>query len=337
MDYVSPALSSRVSVSGTIRDYWFVVKPGILVGNLASVTAGFLLASRGSVDIAMLLATVLGVGLIVASACVLNNCIDRDIDCLMVRTRGRALAKGRMSPRTAVTYALVLGLGGGLLLATADNRLSLAIVVCGFAVYTGLYSLYLKRNSASAPLVGSLAGAAPPLAGYCAVSNHFDAGALILLSIFGLWQMPHFYAIAIYRLEDYAAAAIPVLPVKKGVLAAKRHIIGYILAFTAAALMLTFGGYTGYCYLAVALVLGLIWLSVAWAAYKTPDDRLWVRELFVCSLVIIFILNIMMSVDSVPRPAVGGRSGAPFASPSAAVHCISHHPPPMATKSCALS
>ncbi len=293
-------------MSGTIRNYWLVIKPGILFGNLVSVTGGFLLASRGSVDILMLLATVAGVGLVVASACVLNNCIDRDIDRLMVRTRNRVLAKGLMSPQAAISYALVLGIGGGLLLVTADNRLSFAVVMCGFAVYAGFYSLYLKRRSASAPLVGSLAGAAPPLAGYCAVSNHFDAGALILLLIFSLWQMPHFYAIAISRLEDYVAAAIPVLPAREGVPAAKRHIIGYILAFTAATLMLTFCGYAGYCYLAVALALGLVWLSVAWAAYKAPDDRPLVRKVFLCSLAIIFILNIMMSVDfttpSAPAP-----------------------------------
>lgn len=292
-------------MGGMIRNYWLVIKPGILFGNLVSVTGGFLLASRGSVDIAMLLATVAGVGMAVASACVLNNCIDRDIDRLMARTHKRVLAKGLMSPQSAVSYALVLGVGGGALLVATDSRLSFAIVVCGYVVYAGLYSLYLKRSSASAPLFGSLAGAAPPVAGYCAVSHHFDAGALILLLIFALWQVPHFYAIAIYRLEDYVAAAIPVLPSKEGVSAAKRHIIGYILAFTFATLMLTFGGYAGYCYLAVALALGLVWLSVAWAAYKASDDRPWMRQLFLCSLAIIFILNVMMSVDFLTPAAPG--------------------------------
>lgn len=284
-------------MSGMIRNYWLVIKPGILFGNLVSVTGGFLLASRGSVEIAMLLSTVAGVGMVVASACVLNNCIDRGIDRLMARTRRRVLANGLMSPQSAVSYALVLGVGGGALLLATDSRLSLAIVLCGFVVYAGLYSLYLKRRSATAPLVGSLAGAAPPVAGYCAATHHFDAGALILLLIFALWQVPHFYAIAIYRLEDYVAAAVPVLPIKKGVSVAKKHIIGYILAFTSATLMLTFCGYAGYYYFAVALSLGLVWLSVAWAAYKAHDDRPWMRQLFLCSLAIIFILNVMMSVD----------------------------------------
>ena len=99
-----------------------------------------------------------------------------------------------------------------------------------------------------------------PLPRYCAVSGRFDAGALLLLLIFSLWQMPHCYAIAIFRRDDYAAADIPVVPVTRGIPAAKRHIMGYAGAFVAATLMLTFGGYTGYGYLAVAVILGLFWL-----------------------------------------------------------------------------
>ena len=112
-------------------------------------------------------------------------------------------------------------------------------MLAGLVIYVGVYSLYLKRNSVYGALIGSLAGAAPPLAGYCAVTGRFDLGAVILLSIFSLWQMPHCYAIAVFRFDDYTAAAIPVLPVKQGTAAAKKHIVGYILAFMAATLMLT--------------------------------------------------------------------------------------------------
>ena len=122
--------------------------------------------------------------------------------------------------------------------------------------------------------------------------------------IFSLWQIPHSYAIAIFRFKDYSAAAIPVLPVKQGMPAAKKHIVGYILAFMAAALMLTFGGYTGYRYLAVAAALGLSWLYLAWSGYKTSDDRLWAKKLFVFSILTIFVLSVMMSIDfTAPPPA----------------------------------
>jgi len=284
-------------MADVIKKYFLVTKPGIVFGNLVTAAGGFLLASRGRIDIDDLLPTVIGIALVVASGCVFNNCIDRNLDRKMDRTRNRILVQGLMSPKAAVFYASLLGMAGIPLLWAATNILSVAVVLAGFAVYVGLYSLYLKRHSIYGSLIGSLAGAAPPLAAYCAVRNRFDMEALILLSIFSLWQMPHCYAIAIFRLQDYTAAAIPVLPLKQGIPAAKKHIVGYILAFMAASLMLTFGGYTGYSYLAVAAVLGLLWLYMAWSGCKTSDDRLWAKKMLVFSILNIFVLSVMMSID----------------------------------------
>ena len=118
-----------------------------------------------------------------------------------------------------------------------------------------------------------------------------------MLSIFSLWQMPHCYAIAVFRFDDYTAAAIPFLPVRQGTAAAKKHIVGYILAFMAATLMLTVGGTPVTAPLAVATVLGLSWLSMAWSGYKPSDERLWARKLFIFSILTIFILSVMMSID----------------------------------------
>jgi protoheme IX farnesyltransferase len=280
-----------------IKKYLFVIKPGIVFGNLITAAGGFLLASRGHIHILALLSTLIGISLFVACACVFNNCIDRNTDRKMLRTCNRVIARGIMSRKTAVFYASLLGLAGIALLWAATNILSVAVVLAGFMVYVGLYSLYLKRRSVYGSLIGSLAGAAPPLAGYCAVSNRFDMEALILLSIFILWQLPHCYAIAIFRFQDYAAASIPVLPVKQGIPAAKKHIVGYILAFMVASLMLTFSGYTGYTYLAVVAVLGLSWLVMAWSGYRTSNERLWAKKLLVVSILNIFVLSVMMSID----------------------------------------
>ncbi len=297
MDHVSPQLPPDVNMHGMLRNYWSIIKPGIIFGNMISVLGGFFLASRGSVDVALLMSTVAGISLVIASACVLNNCLDKDLDRLMVRTRDRVLAKGLITPKTAVIYAFVLCVGGIVLLHATTNVLCLSLVLTGFAIYVVVYSLYLKRHSVYAPVIGSLAGAMPPLAGYCAVNNHFDMGAVILLSIFSIWQIPHFYSIAMFRLDDYAAAAIPVFPVKHGVAATKKQIVVCILAFIVAAAMLTFDGYTGYRYLAVALATGMVWLLVAWRAYRASDDQRWARALFACSIVTIFILSVMMSFD----------------------------------------
>ena len=283
---------------GRLRPYLLATKPGIVLGNMVSIVGAFFLASRGSVDLALLLATLLGVSLVVASACVFNNVIDRDIDGKMQRTRNRALVQGLISPLAALAYASVLGLLGSALLLAKTNLLAVAVALAGMVIYLGAYSLYLKRHSVHATLIGSLSGAAPPLAAYCAVRNQLDLEALLLLLMFSLWQMPHAYAIAIFRLRDYRAASIPVLPVKRGIALTKRHMLAYILAFTTAALMLTVCGYTGIAYFALALALGAYWVrSVGFE--KSTDDQTWARKQFVFSILIITALSVTMALDFV--------------------------------------
>ena len=280
-----------------IKQYLQVTKPGIIFGNLISVVGGFLLASKGSIDYPLFLATLLGVSLVVASGCVFNNYIDRDIDKKMERTKNRVLVKGLIAPSVTLVYATVLGIAGFVLLYIGANPLAMWRAVMGFVVYVGVYSLYMKRHSVYGTLIGSLSGAAPPVIGYCAVTNEFDAGALILLAIFSLWQMPHSYAIAIFRFKDYQAANIPVLPVVKGISVAKNHITVYIVAFMVATLMLTLGGYAGYKYLIVAAAVSVWWLGMALRGYKAENDSVWARKLFVFSIVAITSLSVMMSID----------------------------------------
>ncbi|KAB1579908.1 heme o synthase [Serratia marcescens] len=280
-----------------IKQYLQVTKPGIIFGNLISVVGGFLLASKGSIDYPLFLATLVGVSLVVASGCVFNNYIDRDIDKKMERTKNRVLVKGLIAPSVTLVYATALGIVGFALLYIAANPLAMWLAVMGFVVYVGVYSLYMKRHSVYGTLIGSLSGAAPPVIGYCAVTNEFDAGALILLAIFSLWQMPHSYAIAIFRFKDYQAANIPVLPVVKGISVAKNHITVYILAFMIATLMLALVGYAGYKYLIVAAAVSVWWLGMALRGYKTENDSVWARKLFVFSIVAITSLSVMMSID----------------------------------------
>ncbi|WP_241579626.1 heme o synthase [Rosenbergiella nectarea] len=281
-----------------IKQYLQVTKPGIIFGNLISVIGGFLLASKGSIDFRLFFASLIGVSLVVASGCVYNNVIDRDIDHKMERTKNRVLVKGLISTKVSLAYATLLGIAGFAVLYFGANPLAMWLAVMGFVVYVGVYSLYMKRNSVYGTLIGSLSGAAPPVIGYCAVTGNFDAGALILLAIFSLWQMPHSYAIAIFRFKDYQAANIPVLPVVKGISVAKNHITLYIIAFMVATLMLSLGGYAGYKYLVVAAAVSLWWLGMALSGYKSEnDDRVWARKLFVFSIVAITALSVMMSVD----------------------------------------
>ena len=139
-----------------------------------------------------------------ASACVFNNYIDRQVDKKMERTKNRALVTGLISGRNAILFATLLGLIGNLILFLYTNLLTVFVAGLGFFVYVVLYSLW-KCRTIYGTAIGSIAGAVPPVVGYCAVSNHFDAGALILFAMMVLWQMPHFFAIALLHFDDYAA------------------------------------------------------------------------------------------------------------------------------------
>jgi protoheme IX farnesyltransferase len=150
----------------------------------------------------------------------------------------------------------------------------------------------------------------PPVIGYCAVSGHFDLAAALLFVIFSLWQMPHSYAIAILHLNDYAAAGIPVLPVKEGIATAKKHIVFYIIAFSLAALMLGICGYAGTAYLVVTAGLGGAWLYMALSGYHVSNERAWARKMFLFSIICIMALSVMMSLDYKIRPS-GARTAAP--------------------------
>ncbi len=275
-----------------LKNYYSLAKPGIIFGNAITVIAGFALASRGHFNFGLLLATLVGLSFVIASGGVFNNYIDRDIDAMMERTKNRVLVRRLVSGKNAIVYGICFGLIGFIVLALYANFLTVSVAMTGFFVYVVLYSLWCKRDSVYGPVVGSIAGAVPPVVGYCAVTNSLDAGAAILFFILVFWQMPHFYAIAIYRADEYAAASVPVLPVEKGIHSTKIQVLLYVIAFDIAALMPTIFGYIGYAYFTVAGLLGLAWLGFAIKGFWATDDKLWARKMFVFSLVVLMVLCI---------------------------------------------
>lgn len=277
-------------------NYLLITKPGIILGNLITVAAGFLLASKGTIDIWLFLATMLGLTFIMASACVLNNYIDRPLDKKMSRTKNRALVTGLITGKSAILFAIILEVIGTGILFEYTNLLTVGVATVGFIVYVFLYSMW-KSKTVYGTAIGSVAGAVPPLVGYCAVSNTFDAGAAILFAILILWQMPHFFAIAMFNIKDYTAAGIPVLPIEKGAYETKVHMVLYIVAFIAAAALLTVFNYTGYIYLVVAVTLGLAWLVLCLEGFKTNNDHKWAKQMFRLSLVIIAAISLAIPFD----------------------------------------
>ncbi|MCL1064250.1 heme o synthase [Shewanella benthica] len=299
-------LSMSAKLKSRLQAYVQVTKPGIIMGNLISVAGGFLLAAKGNVDLTLMFTTMIGLSLVVASGCAINNCIDRDIDAKMQRTRNRVTVTGKLSVRAVMIYGISLGVIGFGMLAIFTNSLAVLFAAIGYLVYVGVYSLYMKRHSVYGTLVGSFSGAVPPVVGYCAVRGEMDAGAVILLLMFSLWQMPHSYAIAIFRFDDYAAANIPVLPVAEGITKAKLHIVLYIAVFALVAALLPLAGYTGIAFMAVTFATSLWWLAMALRGYRHGINlQSWARQVFGFSIVTITALSVTMALDFqsvVPTP-----------------------------------
>jgi protoheme IX farnesyltransferase len=279
-----------------ISAYYRLTKPGIIRGNIMTAAASFLLASGRHIDLWLLLATLAGVALVIASACVCNNYIDRDIDKKMARTKNRALVTGSISPTQAFVFAGVLGLGGFALL-VQTNALTVWLGVIAFVSYVVLYGI-AKRRGPYGTLVGSLPGAMSITAGYTAVSKSFDRGALLVFLVLVTWQMPHFYAIATYRLKEYKAARLPVLPAVKGIERTKKSMLLFMLLFTLATLALFVFDYTGWTYLVVMLAADAAWLRLGLKGFSTKDNDKWARKVFGFSLLVLLVFSLMISLEA---------------------------------------
>lgn len=284
-----------------LKRYISITKPGIIVGNLISVAAGFFLAAKTEPASFVLLAvTLLGVGLVIASGCVVNNIFDRDIDQKMARTQQRDLVKGTINIDVAFVYALALLLSGTVLLYQLANPLAAVVVLLGYVFYVFFYTMWYKRTSVYGTLVGSLSGAVPPLVGYLAVTNYISLEAMLLFTMFCLWQMPHSYAIAMFRMKDYRDANIPVLPLQAGIYKAQRHMKAYVVAFGLVSLALFLLGSAGYEYLAVSALVCLMWTRVTFRPIDERNYVHWSKSVFKASLLVVMSVSGVLGLELIP-------------------------------------
>lgn len=270
-----------------------------MFGNAITVAAGYLLAARGQIDWWLLVAVFVGSTLVIASACVTNNILDRDIDAKMERTKKRPSVSGQVSVNHSIILALILGLAGLAILLAFTNILVVGLGLIGFIDYVWFYGAWSKRKSVHGTLVGSISGAIPVLAGYVAVTNQIDLGAVLAFLAVFLWQQPEFYSIALYRRNEYAAAGVPVISVVKGAVSTKKQILVYLAAFALVCVALTSFGYTGYTFLAVMSAHNLYWLWLGMSNFTTLSDDKWGRTMFRQAMISILLLSIMMSVGSI--------------------------------------
>lgn len=280
----------------SLRAYVGLTKPGIVMGNGITAAGGFFFAMKGTLDVARFLAMLVGLSFVIASGCVYNNYSDRQADAKMKRTQGRALVQGVLPLADVLRFALGLGVIGFWILAQHTNLLTAALAFFGFFNYVVLYG-WSKYRTVYGTLIGSISGAIPPVVGYAAVKGQLDLASGLLFAILVLWQMPHFYAIAIYRLEEYRAASIPVLPAVVGIAKTKVHMIVYLMAFVSVSLLPTWLGYAGRTYGVGMGLLGLLWLGLCVRSLWSQAEGKSARELFLFSLVVITAFSALISID----------------------------------------
>jgi len=282
----------------TFKRYYQLTKPGILSTNVLTAIAGYLFGSEWQIDVPLLLGVIIGTGLVIASACVFNNYIDRNIDVEMARTRRRALASGQVSTSHALAFGAILLVLGFASLVACTTPLVTAIGAIGFIDYVVLYG-YTKRHTSHGTLVGTISGGASLVAGYAAASGQLNMTAWWLFVLMVGWQMPHFYALAIRSKDDYQRAGLAMLPVVKGLRRTKLEIFLYAILFIVAALVLSATGAAGWVFAIGMTALGGWWLGIILRGWHDADSNAWALRVFKFSLVIILLMPVVIAFGSV--------------------------------------
>ena len=284
------------------KDYLELTKPRVVALMILTSLIGMLLAVPGMVPLDVLIFGNLGIALVAGSAAAVNHYVDRRIDVHMARTQNRPLATGRLSSAEALGFAAVLGIIGTAILVVFANVLTALLTIAALVGYAVIYTLYLKRATPQNIVIGGLAGAAPPLLGWVAVTGEVHPYSLLLVLIIFAWTPPHFWAFAVHRQEDYAKAEIPMLPVTYGEKYTVFNILLYTLLLLVVSLLPYVFGMFGWIYLVGALLLGsrfLYWAIVMIMGKKQGSGM----KTFQYSIWYLMILFVVMLTDHYLLPA----------------------------------
>lgn len=280
----------------TWRDYLGLCKLRVVLLMLITAYVGMALASSGFVPLQPLIFGLLGIGLLASSAAAVNHLVDSRIDAIMTRTKYRPLPTGRVSVKNAIIFAAVLGIIGFLILGFLVNWLTAILTTLTLVGYAGVYTMYLKRATPQNIVIGGLAGAMPPLLGWTAVTGYVTLDAWLLVLIIFMWTPPHFWALAIYRHEEYSNVDIPMLTSTHGLNYTRNSILVYTVLLIAVTCIPFFVGMLSWFYLISSIVLGLIFLAYT-IALKVSSDIRWGMKTFRYSIIYLFLLFIMMFID----------------------------------------
>lgn len=278
------------------RDWYYLTKPGIVYGNGIHFIAGFLLASRGGVELLPGVYGLVGTSLLIASACVVNNYFDRDIDARMKRTRKRPSVTGKIPVRYGAMYAAFLLLAAVAVLAASGQWLVLTLGLVAYVLYTLVYT-YSKRVTVHSTLIGSIPGAIPAMAGFVVPTGALSTSAWLVFLAITAWQMPHFYAISLFRRKEYKEASLPVMGVVASLRTVQIHMVVWCVLYVAAiAALLVAGVYAPFCGIIMLGASGY-WLITILGGFGKENTEKWARKVFGQSLLLTLLFSVVALIN----------------------------------------
>ena len=284
------------SVLNNWRGYLELTKPGVQALLFVSCASGMLIGSNFNPPVTVFFFGLIGISFLAASSAVVNHFFDKQIDAKMNRTSKRPLVLGHISDKQAIIFSVLLYASGSIMLLNFTNFLTWLLTTLTFIFYGFIYTKYLKYMTSQNIVIGGLAGAMPPLLGWSAITNSIEPNALLLVLIIMVWTPPHFWALAVYRVEDYSEAEVPMLPVQKGVVFTKQHILLYTFLLIACTMLPYAVQMFGEIYLISALVLGLIFLIYSFRLYKDETNAI-AMPTFAYSIIYLAALFAAMLID----------------------------------------
>ena len=279
----------------SVADFWQLLKPRVMSLVIFTGFVGMFLAPA---DMHPLLFTIslFAIAAGAGASGAINQWYDRDIDAVMERTRGRPVPSGAVEPAEALSFGLVISALSVLLLGLASNWLAAGLLAFTIFFYGVVYTVWLKRSTPQNIVIGGAAGALPPVIGWASVTGGLSIEPLILFAVIFMWTPPHFWALALFRNEDYVRANVPMMPVVSGAAETRRQILIYAVLLAPLALAPALIGMTSMAYGIVAGALGLNFVRLSWALYRRPDDAA-AKRLFAFSILYLFLLFLGLVVD----------------------------------------
>ena len=279
----------------SVADFWSLLKPRVMSLVIFTGFAGMFMAP-GSMHPMLFAISLFAIAAGAGASGAINQWYDRDIDAVMQRTKGRPIPAGVMVPAEALTMGLVISALSVLLLGLASNWLAAGLLAFTIFFYGVIYTVWLKRRTPQNIVIGGAAGALPPVIGWAAVANSLTIEPLLLFAIIFMWTPPHFWALALFRNEDYTRANVPMLPVTAGEAETRKQILIYAVLLVPLAIVPTFIGMASLIYGALAFVLGGIFLALSVQLFRTGDHAV-AKRLFAFSILYLFLLFLGLVID----------------------------------------